>query len=385
MSEYEDSIPSVLAIVTFIAWFPVAFYLADNWMPVWLAIFWPFWTFAIGLFIYLAIFYMFFHKKRVIDLEKKMKVELKIPRKVWKELTENERDKMRVFLRLKEEMINNLAWSKHTEKGGDYKKVEFYKRKINNKIKRLSHEDIIRKIEAHQEDQRLKKIKAGEKILESAKEFFNSKNYDSAYSEFQRALNCPLDIETKEQIKREIEKINKIKNAERMEKALMIRAEQKKKELEELEQKRKRELEEIERQRQKEEENAKQIEEAKKKREEEQIEKKKRAEEKLKESIKRKILEEERKKAIESEAIKELIEEGQLSEDYTNNYERNPIPTHVKKAVWLRDRGACCKCGSRKDLEFDHIIPVSKGGANTVKNIQLLCMSCNRNKSNKIE
>jgi len=63
---------------------------------------------------------------------------------------------------------------------------------------------------------------------------------------------------------------------------------------------------------------------------------------------------------------------------------RKPIPTEVKREVWRRDEGRCTKCGSRERLEFDHIIPVIKGGSNTVRNIELLCESCNREKSAKI-
>lgn len=59
---------------------------------------------------------------------------------------------------------------------------------------------------------------------------------------------------------------------------------------------------------------------------------------------------------------------------------REPIPDRVKDRVWRRDRGMCVKCGSQERLEFDHIIPVSKGGANTVRNLQLLCETCNRRK-----
>lgn len=60
------------------------------------------------------------------------------------------------------------------------------------------------------------------------------------------------------------------------------------------------------------------------------------------------------------------------------------IPQDVKDKVWNRDGGKCTQCGSKENLEFDHIIPFSKGGANTYRNIELLCEPCNRIKSDKI-
>ena len=57
---------------------------------------------------------------------------------------------------------------------------------------------------------------------------------------------------------------------------------------------------------------------------------------------------------------------------------RQPIPDDVKMFVWQRDGGRCVQCGSQENLEYDHIIPVSKGGSNTARNIQLLCEKCNR-------
>lgn len=43
----------------------------------------------------------------------------------------------------------------------------------------------------------------------------------------------------------------------------------------------------------------------------------------------------------------------------------------------------CLCCGERKPLSPDHVIPVSKGGPNTINNIQPLCETCNKSKSNK--
>jgi len=65
--------------------------------------------------------------------------------------------------------------------------------------------------------------------------------------------------------------------------------------------------------------------------------------------------------------------------------QRTQIPDDVKIFVWKRDGGKCVKCGSIENLEYDHIIPFSKGGSNTERNIQLLCEKCNREKHDKID
>lgn len=63
---------------------------------------------------------------------------------------------------------------------------------------------------------------------------------------------------------------------------------------------------------------------------------------------------------------------------------RESIPPRVRMYVWQRDQGRCVECGSKENLHYDHIIPWSKGGSNTERNIQLLCESCNLSKSDKI-
>lgn len=61
------------------------------------------------------------------------------------------------------------------------------------------------------------------------------------------------------------------------------------------------------------------------------------------------------------------------------------IPSEVKQEVWKRDKGRCVICGETKNLHFDHDLPFSKGGTSlTVKNVRLLCMKHNLQKSGRI-
>jgi len=82
----------------------------------------------------------------------------------------------------------------------------------------------------------------------------------------------------------------------------------------------------------------------------------------------------------EDEVVKLFKKDGVLKRVY--------IPQWVKRAVFFRDRGHCCNC--RKDIsslvslsereQYDHIVPLIKGGLNDISNIQLLCSNCNQKK-----
>lgn len=67
---------------------------------------------------------------------------------------------------------------------------------------------------------------------------------------------------------------------------------------------------------------------------------------------------------------------------------RSNIGTHTP-AQWedLRRRAKyrCVKCGLKRPLTRDHIIPLSKGGSDLVTNIQPLCHPCNARKNNRVE
>lgn len=59
---------------------------------------------------------------------------------------------------------------------------------------------------------------------------------------------------------------------------------------------------------------------------------------------------------------------------------RPPIPENVRENVLLRDGGRCVYCGADEDLSMDHVIPISKEGADTSRNLVTACRSCNSRK-----
>ena len=101
--------------------------------------------------------------------------------------------------------------------------------------------------------------------------------------------------------------------------------------------------------------------------------------------VKQILYKKEMKKKIERETLDELLSEGKIFNTYIKkDGNRDTISKDVANSVWNRDGGKCVICGSNENLEFDHIIPVSKGGATTFRNLQLLCQKCNRSKSDNI-
>ncbi len=48
-----------------------------------------------------------------------------------------------------------------------------------------------------------------------------------------------------------------------------------------------------------------------------------------------------------------------------------------KWKIWQRDEGRCGQCGSHKNLQVDHRVPVALGGRADLENLRLLCGNCN--------
>ena len=66
--------------------------------------------------------------------------------------------------------------------------------------------------------------------------------------------------------------------------------------------------------------------------------------------------------------------------------ERGRVSNKMRFAIYERDGYRCRKCGSTgKDLEIDHIFPISKGGKSEFDNLQTLCHRCNVQKGATVE
>lgn len=61
---------------------------------------------------------------------------------------------------------------------------------------------------------------------------------------------------------------------------------------------------------------------------------------------------------------------------------------NIKHILYGKQEGVCVPCRTHfrfQDFEVDHIIPKSKGGADTDENLQLLCGHCNKVKGNRTQ
>ena len=91
----------------------------------------------------------------------------------------------------------------------------------------------------------------------------------------------------------------------------------------------------------------------------------------------------EKRRQEQEEAIKSFLELMRGGEKRLERRSRS-IPQPVKIAVVTRDGGKCRRCRSTQDLQYDRIVPNSRGGSSTdVNNIQLLCGKCSSLKSNR--
>lgn len=96
---------------------------------------------------------------------------------------------------------------------------------------------------------------------------------------------------------------------------------------------------------------------------------------------------------------------GEFYDEYNHYYSSCAVKFGIwwysiaafKRAVFIRDRFTCRKCGYHEMqeerpwlpktgfLHCDHIVPLSRGGETTIHNLQTLCRDCNLAKGDKFE
>ena len=90
---------------------------------------------------------------------------------------------------------------------------------------------------------------------------------------------------------------------------------------------------------------------------------------------------------LEVEKTENVIGKAEPSQQDPIDYQDPSHPRYitpvVRRKVWIRNKGQCAGCGSRKDLQYDYIVPTSEGGDNLLDNLQLLCKSCSQENSTK--
>lgn len=103
-------------------------------------------------------------------------------------------------------------------------------------------------------------------------------------------------------------------------------------------------------------------------------------------------------KTLDPDKLEKQIQELMIDDDVTNkkgiysyvlsgeekNLNIRAFSESQKRSAYEKQKGICKKCKKHfelKDMEADHIKPWSKGGKTSVENCQMLCVDCNRHKS----
>ena len=89
-------------------------------------------------------------------------------------------------------------------------------------------------------------------------------------------------------------------------------------------------------------------------------------------------------------------EKRRFGSSQRSNAKRGPVqgrkvPAATRRVVWTRDQGRCTfvaptghRCGSREFLEFDHVVPVARGGLSDEGNLRLRCRGHNQAEAKRV-
>jgi predicted nucleic acid-binding Zn ribbon protein len=77
-----------------------------------------------------------------------------------------------------------------------------------------------------------------------------------------------------------------------------------------------------------------------------------------------------------------------MDHNFKHRSKTRVLSTARRAEIWKRDGEQCYLCQkpiSLRELEIDHLIPVSKNGSNSPTNLAASCSRCNKSRGNRIE
>jgi len=77
-----------------------------------------------------------------------------------------------------------------------------------------------------------------------------------------------------------------------------------------------------------------------------------------------------------------------MDHNFKHRSKTRVLSTARRAEIWERDGQKCYLCQrpiTLKQLEIDHLIPVSKNGSNSPTNLAASCSTCNKSRGNRIE
>lgn len=67
---------------------------------------------------------------------------------------------------------------------------------------------------------------------------------------------------------------------------------------------------------------------------------------------------------------------------------RHSVPNSLRRNAYNKQNGKCAMCGQKIqyiNATVDHVIPISKGGKNSVDNMEVMCYVCNQMKRDQFK
>lgn len=90
-------------------------------------------------------------------------------------------------------------------------------------------------------------------------------------------------------------------------------------------------------------------------------------------------------KSVDSSMVRYVDERETVRKRIRNKATAYTSKKNVRDWVFTTYGETCINCDSKDNIQLDHVVPISRGGKNTLCNLQPLCKKCNTSKGAKTE